>query len=78
MLLFYRYEYKLLPPPDPKATRVFLIKRSDNNPAKVEWEQRVPELPSDVLQDSLYGAGAVELHLRKILVEGEKAARRMN
>lgn len=46
MPLFYRDEYVLLRPPDSIATRLFLIKRSDDNSAKVEWEQRVNELPS--------------------------------
>ncbi|WP_421695366.1 Imm26 family immunity protein [Aestuariivirga sp.] len=78
MPLFYRDEYELLRPPDSSATRLFLIKRSDDNPAKVEWEQRVLELPSDVLQDSLYGAGAVEILLRKLLVENDNAGRLLN
>lgn len=67
MPLFYRDEYAYLPPPDPSMTRLFLIKRSDDDPAKVEWERRVPALPPNCIGDYLDGAGAVQIGLRMLL-----------
>lgn len=65
--LFYRDEYKYLPPPDPDAKRIFLIKYSDDDPAKLLWERRVPEIPPDALSDGLSGSGFVESYLRDVL-----------
>lgn len=78
MPLFYRDEYEFLRPSDSTDSRLILIKRSDDNPARVEWERRVPELPSDVVPDSLYGAGAVEIRLSKIFVEDDSVGRWLN
>lgn len=78
MPLFYRDEYELLPRPDSNATRLFLIKRSDDNPAKTLWECRVETIPRDAEKDYLAGAGAVELRLRKLLDCADDRVRNLN
>lgn len=75
MPYFYRDEYAYLPPPTPNATRLFLIKRSDDDPAKILWERRVTELPNDSLQDSLAGSEAAAIRLRMLIDERKYQSR---
>lgn len=67
MPLFYRNEDKYVRTADPLTTRLFLIKRSDDDVSEIVWERRVATVPPDTLEDFLAGSGSVERYLRELL-----------